>query len=63
MRYADILMEFYEVFPMFKGMVRNWEPNGRHGITVELKNHQRLIFTYQTETEWTLRSVGMNNKY
>lgn len=58
MSHSDILAIFCEkFFDTYAVRIQSWAVNGKHSIKLRLENNQRLIFTYNSEYDWTLQAV------
>lgn len=55
MTHVDVFAKFLEIFPMYHSQVRAFGAAGINAVAVELDGGRRLIFTYRSDNDWTIR--------
>lgn len=55
-KYGYIFRMFQTTFPDIAELTRVWTRNDGSSIEIELKNHQKFIYTYKNEGDWCFQT-------
>lgn len=56
MIHTIIIEIFKQNFPQYKDNITEWYPNGKNSIRVKLKDKTEIVYTHNSDRNWSLES-------
>lgn len=57
MTHKEVFRNFKKTLPGYYENSLSWFQNGKNSIRVEMDNKERVIFTYNSDKDWTLETA------